>query len=486
MRDKARTIARVRGMRDWWVEDYRLFQRVERAAQRVAELYGCRRIETPIIERAELFERALGESSDAVSKEMYAFPDRKGRRLVLRPENTAGFVRAFFEKDFQKNLILRKGKEKFSSYYYSDRYFYCAPMFRYERPQKGRYRQFHQIGVEMVGMSEPCVVDTILCARRVLDALDIEPSLYTLKINTLGEMDERAHWREALFEYFKAHEDLLSEDSRKRLRINVFRILDSKDNSDRRLIEKAPSRQKFFDQAKLEGVRAILNKEGVSCEVDSALVRGLDYYEGIVFEFVENAKFSAQNALIAGGEYGTSLALGYDPGEGRIRRSENCVGWAGGVERLIEAMPRPARGRDVADKADLIFAFWHPIGEGRKLMSASAEQKLWSSRFSSLESVRNWGLKPVHYYPLHHSNDRAEDLKTARDQLRKIQPYVDNFPPFLLMQQKEGNFDLFCLYRLIVADDKIKLEPFKKGTENEPQPLDSLAQTIREELGRKP
>jgi len=289
--------------------------------------YGCGEIATPIFEFTEVFQRTLGETSDVVTKEMYTFEDRGGDRVTLRPEYTAGIIRAVISGGLANQLPLR--------------YFAAGPVFRYERPQKGRLRQFHQIDVEFLGSADPSVdVEVIALAADILDALGVRGKT-TLEINSLGDAASRAAYRECLVAYFTEHRDALSEDGQVRLVCNPLRILDSKDEGDRALIVGAPLMADSLNAesaAFFANVCAGLDRLGVPFSVNQRLVRGLDYYTHTAFEFSTSA-LGTQGAVIAGGRYdGLVEAMGGPPMPG--------IGWAGGIERLallMEALPAAPR-----------------------------------------------------------------------------------------------------------------------------------------------
>ncbi len=300
----------------------RRHRRVTDTACAIAARYGYREIATPIIEFTEVFQRTLGETSDIVTKEMYTFEDRGGESLTLRPEYTAGVARAFISGGLQQSLPLK---------------FFCrGPMFRYERPQKGRQRQFHQIDVELLGVAEPLGdVEIIALGAHVLDALGLTDKV-RLELNTLGDAESRHAYRKKLVAYLQDFRDRLSEDSRARLTRNPLRILDSKDDGDKKIVAGAPllgdhlndASKKFFD-----AVRAGLRAAGVAYEINPRLVRGLDYYGHTAFEFVTDT-LGAQGAVLAGGRYdGLMKAMGGPPTPG--------TGWAAGVERLALMIDEP-------------------------------------------------------------------------------------------------------------------------------------------------
>ncbi len=317
----------VRGTRDFLPDDSRLRRHVERTAEAVAARFGYGEFSTPIFEFTEVFQRTLGDSSDIVTKEMYTFADRNGDRITLRPENTAGIVRAFLTNGLGQRLPLRA--------------YYQGPMFRYERPQKGRLRQFHQVGVELIGVADPLAdVEVILLAWDILKALGLADRVM-LEINTLGDGESRASYRAVLVDYLSAHAAALSDDSRIRLDRNPLRILDSKDEADRRIIKDAPLLADHLNPASghfFASVCGGLDALGVAYRHNSRLVRGLDYYCHTAFEFVTDA-LGAQGTVLAGGRYdGLVAEMGGPPTPG--------TGWAAGVERLmllVEDVARPPR-----------------------------------------------------------------------------------------------------------------------------------------------
>jgi len=306
----------VRGTHDLLPDDFARLRHVVDTAREAAALYGYREMATPIFEFTDVFARSMGETSDAVSKEMYAINDRGGENLALRPEYTAGICRAFISNGQQQNVPFKA--------------FAWGPMFRYERPQKGRQRQFHQIDVEVIGAAEPQAdVEVITLGADILRRLGILDKC-TLELNTLGDPESRAAYRDALVAYFSQHADSLSEDSKKRLEKNPLRILDSKDEGDRKLVANAPLIDDYLTPAALDffnAVKAGLTLAGVPFQVNARLVRGLDYYTHTAFEFV-TTHLGAQGAVIAGGRYGGLIQqLGGPPTPG--------IGWAGGIERLV-------------------------------------------------------------------------------------------------------------------------------------------------------
>lgn len=284
-------------------------------ARHATARYGFQEMATPIFEFSEVFTRPLGESSDIVTKENYSFSDRGGEQLTLRPENTAGVVRAIISGGLMQSLPLK--------------YFYAGPMFRYERPQKGRMRQFHQVGIEYLGPKDALAdADVISAGARFLAQLGVLPNC-VLHLNSLGDVESRAAYRVALVAFLKTHESALSEDSKRRLALNPLRILDSKDTGDRDILQNAPKVQDYLNaesKTHFQTLTAALDAAGVAWVFDPLLVRGLDYYCHTAFEFVTDA-LGTQGTVLGGGRYdGLSEMLGGPALAG--------VGWAAGIERL--------------------------------------------------------------------------------------------------------------------------------------------------------
>ena len=305
----------VRGTRDVLPDELRAHRHVLETARAAAGRYGYEEMSTPIFEFTEVFKRTLGDSSDVVTKEMYTFEDRGGEWITLRPENTAGVARALISGGLSQNLPLKV--------------FCGGPMFRYERPQKGRLRQFHQIDVELLGVPEALGdVEIIALGAEVLKALGVNDAV-KLELNTLGDSESRSAYRESLVEYFNAHLGDLSEDSRTRLEKNPLRILDSKDEGDRHIVSGAPKMSEYLNPASrafFADVCAGLDTLGIEYELNPHLVRGLDYYCHSAFEFTTEA-LGAQGTVLAGGRYdGLVETMDGPPTPG--------VGWAAGVERL--------------------------------------------------------------------------------------------------------------------------------------------------------
>ncbi len=311
---------RLRGMPDLLPATIAPWQQLEAAARHAMRAYGYAEMRTPVIERTSLFQRSIGEATDIVEKEMYTFDDRKGESLSLRPENTAGCVRAAVE-----NGLLQPGSV--------NRIWYCGPMFRYERPQLGRQRQFQQVGAEVYGLSGPAIeAELILLSARLWRELGISGAV-KLEINTLGDTQDRARYREKLVSYFEANRSILDEDSLRRLAHNPLRILDSKNRDMQDMINQAPALRDSLSDASLQHfdeLRELLSVSGVDAVENPRLVRGLDYYSHTVFEWTTD-QLGAQSAVCAGGRYdGLLEQLGANNMPG--------VGWAFGMERVIALM----------------------------------------------------------------------------------------------------------------------------------------------------
>jgi histidyl-tRNA synthetase len=314
---KAAKLTAVKGMNDILPPDSARWEWLEDTVRQLMARYAYRNIRTPILEPTALFVRGLGEVTDIVEKEMYSFEDRlNGEHLTLRPENTAGVVRAVAEH----SLLYEGGK----------RLYYMGPMFRHERPQRGRYRQFHQIGAEALGFAGPDVdAELILLADALWKALGLTD--IRLEINSLGQLDERRVHRAELIAHLEKHADLLDEDGRRRLHSNPLRILDTKNPAMQAVVDSAPKLIDFLGKASLthfEGLKAILDANGIAYRVNPRLVRGMDYYNLSVFEFITD-RLGAQGTVCAGGRYDTLIEqIGGKPAP--------AVGWALGVERVLE------------------------------------------------------------------------------------------------------------------------------------------------------
>ena len=312
---KGAKIQPVRGTQDILPDKTPSFRHIENKALEIAERYGFQEISTPLIEFTEVFTRTLGDTSDIVTKEMYTFNDLSGENITLRPEGTAGVARAFLSNGLAQNLPLKV--------------FYSGPMFRYERPQKGRRRQFKQVGIELIGIDgSQADIEVISLGNHFLRELGLEDS-FTIELNSLGDPDSRSEYKKALLEYLSAHKKNLSPNSIKRLEKNPLRILDSKDKEDQKITADAPlisnslndKSKKFFEE-----IRTGLEKLNISYVINERLVRGLDYYNHTAFEFVSQS-LGAQGALLAGGRYdGLIKQMGGPDTPG--------IGWAAGIERL--------------------------------------------------------------------------------------------------------------------------------------------------------
>lgn len=332
----------VRGTYDLYGAAKRKMKKVVEEASSVVEKYGFEEIETPIFEFTEVFARNLGDTSDIVTKEMYCFNDKGGESLTLRPEGTAGVVRAFVSNGMQQNLPVK--------------FYYTGPMFRYERPQKGRQRQFTQFGVELLGVETPQAdVEVIAMAYEFLGKLGLSGQV-TVEINSLGDAESRDEYRTKLVAYLKEHYDELSEDSKNRLERNPLRVLDSKEECDKVVVENAPLYADSLNETSKEFFAKVLHGLdllGIKYRVNNRLVRGLDYYTHTVFELTTD-KLGAQGTVLAGGRYNGLVA---QMGGGDVAG----IGWACGVERLAMLlendveMSRPIAvipmGEDAEDKA---------------------------------------------------------------------------------------------------------------------------------------
>ncbi|OUI83656.1 histidyl-tRNA synthetase [Gluconobacter sp. DsW_056] len=341
-----------RGTHDLIGDTMRRHHHVVETARRVLRTYGFEEWSTPIFEDTRVFSRTLGETSDVVSKEMYTFEDRGGESITLRPEGTAAICRALVTNGLTQSL--------------PQKVFYHGPMFRYERPQKGRYRQFHQIGAELIGAESPLRdAETIAMAQDILRELGLGDHV-TLELNTLGDLASRQAWREALVAYFRDHADALSEESRVRLEANPLRILDSKSEQDRKLLDDAPAFADYLNDESRQfwdTLRSSLQAFGVDFVENPRIVRGLDYYSHTAFEFV-TSKLGAQGTVLAGGRY-----------EGLVEQMGGpaipAIGWAGGIERLamlLDSVPELPAGIALV-----------PMGDEAVLKAASLARALRSA-----------------------------------------------------------------------------------------------------------
>lgn len=332
---------RPRGTQDLLGDQILKFRHIEKIAYQIAKQFSFSEIATPIFENHEVFHRTLGEASDMVAKETYDFKDRGGDLLTLRPEGTAPIARAFLSEGMQQHLPLK--------------FYYHGPMFRYERPQRGRYRQFHQIGVEHLGSESPISdAECLLMGWKFIQELGIANEVQ-VEINTLGDSESRQAFRSALVEYLNQHKSELSPDSKTRLEKNPLRILDSKDPKDHQLLDGAPKLKDHLNtssQAMFQAVQAQLKFLEIPFVIQERLVRGIDYYCHTVFE-ITTSQLGAQGTLLAGGRYdGLISSMGGPQVPG--------VGWASGIERLAELLPA-SNWQESKVKIGLISA--DPLGE---------------------------------------------------------------------------------------------------------------------------
>ena len=333
----------------------RRFRRVVDAAQEVCARYGYLEMATPIFEFTEVFSRPLGETSDVVSKEMYSFADRGDDEITLRPEATAAVARAFLSEGLAHELLVK---------------FFChGPMFRYDRPQKGRWRQFHQINVELLGVAQPLGdVEIIALGWDILEVLGVR-SRTTMELNTLGDPESRRAYREVLVAYFNDHRDRLSEDSRARLTRNPLRILDSKDEGDKTVAAGAPLLSDHLNQASVDFFGTVceaLEALGITYTLSPHLVRGLDYYTHTIFEFT-TAELGAQASVMGGGRYDGLIELLGGP-------ATPGVGWAAGIERLTMLMTAP-----MAAPRPLVIV---PVGAAAETRALVVTQELRRAGFT--------------------------------------------------------------------------------------------------------
>lgn len=344
------SIRAIRGMHDILPERIARWQMLEDRARAILAGYGYQEIRTPLVEAAELFKRSIGEVTDIVEKEMYSFDDRNGDRLSLRPEGTASCVRAAIEHG-----LLSPPR----------RLWYCGPMFRHERPQKGRYRQFHQLGVEVFGLAGPDIdQEVVLLSRRLWKALGIHG--LRLEINSLGADEERVAYRRELVAYLEGNLERLDWDSRRRLHVNPLRVLDTKHPDMQAVVAGAPRILDYLgpeSRAHFDGFRAGLDAAGVAYEINPRLVRGLDYYNRTVFEWVTDA-LGAQGTVCAGGRYDALVAqLGGRP--------TPAVGFALGLERVIAMLEADSPSSDKGPDAYLIA-----VGEAPQAQALAVAETL--------------------------------------------------------------------------------------------------------------
>ena len=352
----AKTIQAIRGMNDCLPTETPLWQWVENKLRSVLASYGYAEIRMPIVESTPLFARAIGEVTDVVEKEMFTFNDRDEESITLRPEGTAGCVRAGIEHGLLYNQ--------------EQRLWYMGPMFRYERPQKGRYRQFHQMGVEIFGIPNPEIdAELIMLTARLWKDLGIFDHV-TLQLNTIGSLDARKNYRQALVDFLQNHLDVLDEDCKRRLTTNPLRILDSKNQAVQAVLNDAPKLHDYLDEESREHFAqlcALLDAVGIRYEVNQKLVRGLDYYNKTVFEWVTSA-LGAQGTVCGGGRYdGLVEQLGGHATSG--------VGFAMGLERLVLLVQEVNQAVDLPSAVDIYVVF---AGEGTTLAAFELAEKLRS------------------------------------------------------------------------------------------------------------
>ena len=406
----------IRGTQSLIGEDADRFHAVIAAFDRVRRLYGFKRIEVPVIEPTAVFARTMGETTDVVSKEMYSFDDRSGDSITLRPEFTAGIARAYLSEGWQQFAPLKVATH--------------GPAFRYERPQKGRFRQFHQLDAEIIGAAEPQAdVEAIALGAQLLAELGIEGVI--LKLNTLGDPATRAAWRDALYEHFAAHRNDLSEDSRDRLERNPLRILDSKAHADWPIADSAPVIDDFLTSEASDFFAAVtsgLDAAGVAWERAPRLVRGLDYYRHTAFEFITD-QLGSQGTVLAGGRYdGLIESLGgpHTP----------AIGWAAGIERLAMLIEAPevetARIAIVADDPSMIGEAYR-IASHLRSQGVSCEIPLRGNAKKQVEAARRKGVAGIlfvrstpnvgdrlHLTPVDRDPVRSEELQI--ELLQKLRP----------------------------------------------------------------
>ncbi|MEZ7861258.1 MAG: histidine--tRNA ligase [Aeromonadaceae bacterium] len=350
----AKQIQAIRGMNDCLPEQSPLWQMVESTLRQVVASYGYAEMRMPIVEMTHLFQRAIGEVTDVVEKEMYTFADRNGDSLTLRPEGTAGCVRACIEHGLVYN------QER--------RVWYIGPMFRHERPQKGRYRQFHQFGVEVFGLNGPDVdAELILLTARLWKAFGIGEHV-ALQLNTLGSPEERARYRDALVAFLEQHKDKLDEDCQRRMYTNPLRVLDTKDQGIQALLADAPRLADYFGEETrnhFAGLKSLLDEAGIAYAVNERLVRGLDYYNYTVFEWVTTS-LGSQGTVCGGGRYdGLVEQLG--------GQATPAVGFAMGMERLVLLLETLGCGEKVARPVDVYLCM---VGEGTLAAGLKLAEKL--------------------------------------------------------------------------------------------------------------
>ena len=364
----AKNIQAIRGMNDYLPADTAVWQRIEQSLKQVLAGYGFSEIRLPIVEQTPLFKRAIGEVTDVVEKEMYTFDDRNGESLTLRPEGTAGCVRAGIEHGLLYNQ--------------EQRLWYMGPMFRYERPQKGRYRQFYQLGAEVFGLTGPDIdAELIMMTARWWKVLGIADHV-ELELNSIGSLEARANYREALVAFLEQHKDVLDEDCLRRMYSNPLRVLDSKNPEVQALLNDAPKLHDYLDDESRDhfaGVCQFLDDAGITYRINQRLVRGLDYYNRTVFEWVTSS-LGAQGTVCAGGRYdGLVEQLG--------GRATPAVGFAMGLERLVLLVQSVVPDFEPVNKVDV-----YVISSGQGVQTAAMQlAETLRDQAPSLKIMTNFG-----------------------------------------------------------------------------------------------
>ncbi|MCW8328046.1 histidine--tRNA ligase [Photobacterium sp. SDRW27] len=349
----AKQIQAIRGMNDCLPTQSPLWHKVEGTIKQVVSAYGYNEVRMPIVESTHLFKRAIGEVTDVVEKEMYTFDDRNGDSLTLRPEGTAGCVRA----GIQNGLL----------YNQEQRLWYTGPMFRHERPQKGRYRQFHQFGVEVFGLNGPDVdAELIMMTARMWRELGIDKHV-RLELNSIGSLEARANYREALITFLEQHMDVLDEDCKRRMHTNPLRVLDTKNAAVQEILVDAPKLSDYLDDESKQhfaGLCELLDAAGIEYQVNERLVRGLDYYNRTVFEWITES-LGAQGTVCGGGRYdGLVEQLG--------GKATPAVGFAMGLERLVLMMET----LELTDVRRSVDVYMVTAGEGTMMAGMKLAEKL--------------------------------------------------------------------------------------------------------------
>lgn len=418
----------IRGMNDILPEVTSTWRYLESVVRDIVQSYGYSEIRLPLLEYTELFKRSIGAETDIVAKEMYTFPDRNGESLTLRPEATAGMVRAGLS-----NGLFHNQKQKLWT---------AGPMFRYEKPQKGRYRQFHQFDVEAIGYDGPDVdAELIIMCARLWQRLGM--SQLRLEINSLGAPESRRRYRETLIEYFSGVKNQLDEDSIRRLELNPLRILDSKNPDMQAIVAAAPVMLDFLDDESVEhfaGLKRLLDAAGVDYTVNPRLVRGLDYYSRTVFEWITDA-LGSQGAVCSGGRYdGLVEKLG--------GRATPAIGWAMGIERFV-ALYAACGGVVSPIHADVYIV---AVGEGTAERAFAVAEALRDSN-PSIRVEMNLGGG------------------SFKAQMKRADKSNAEFA--LIIGEQE------------LADERIGIKPLRSADEQESVALEELASTLTEKIGKK-